>query len=64
MAGYCDMNFYGTLYDGSSLEKVVENVIKKWKFLIQYKEEISFLMVITQRRLQTFVIYLVLKLYK
>jgi len=67
MAGYRDMNLYGTLYDGSSLKRVVgpeietfemlemkqrfdalseeakkdvvENVIKKWKFLKQPKEE-------------------------
>ena len=67
MAGYRDMNLYGTLYDGSSLKRVVgpeietfemlemkqrydalseeakkdvvENVIKKWTFLKQPKEE-------------------------
>ena len=67
MAGYRDMNLYGTLYDGSSLKRVVgpeietfemlemkqrfdslseeakkdvvENVIKKWKFLKEPKEE-------------------------
>ncbi len=67
MAGYRDMNLYGTLYDGSSLKRVVgpeietfemlemkqrydalsedakkdvvENIIKKWTFLKQPKEE-------------------------
>lgn len=67
MAGYRDMNLYGTLYDGPSLKRVVgpeietfemlemkqrydviseeakkdvvENIIKKWKFLKQPKEE-------------------------
>ena len=67
MAGYRDMNLYGTLYDGASLKRVVgpeietfemlemkqrfdslseeakkdvvENVIKKWNFLKQPKEE-------------------------